>query len=256
MTSIDDYSRASFELRCKEQIASILENPLVVPSDCPRAILLGGQSGAGKTTLHLVYKEQLEGNAIVINGDEYRKLHPNFAEIQERYGVEAPTHTAAWSGAMVEALIDAFSLQGYNLVVEGTLRTSEVPLKTATLLRERGYSVSLAIMAVKPEITLISCQIRYEMMRIAGTTPRAVDPEHHASIVKDIVSNLAALDGSGLFDRIELYSRAGACLLGADCPTGDPGASAVLADTLFGEWTSEELAHYNRLRERLGELQA
>ena len=221
----------------------------------PRAILLGGQSGAGKTRLHKIAVEQLRGNAIVINGDEYRKLHPNFTEIQERYGVEAPAHTAAWLVEMVEALIDAFSLQGYNLVVEGTLRTSEVPLKTATLLRERGYGVSLAIMAVKPEISLISCQIRYEMLRIAGTTPRAVDPEHHAAIVKDIVANLATLDDSGLFDRIELYNRAGACLLSADCPTGYPGASAVLADTLFGEWTSEELAHFERLRERLRELQ-
>ena len=40
---------------------------------------------------------------------------------------------------MTEALIEYFSSLGYNLVIEGTLRTYQVPLATATLLRERGY---------------------------------------------------------------------------------------------------------------------
>ena len=70
--------------------------------------------------------------------------NPHFYEIQERYGWDAPAHTAKWAGAMVEALIDAFSSEGYNLIIEGTLRTSAVPLNTATLLRDRGYDVIFA----------------------------------------------------------------------------------------------------------------
>ena len=60
---------------------------------------------------------------------------------------------------MVEELVDQLSRLKYNLVVEGTLRTADVPLGTARLLRERGYGVSLALMAVKPEISLLSCQL-------------------------------------------------------------------------------------------------
>ena len=67
---------------------------------------------------------------------------------------------------MTEALVDHLSRFGYNLVIEGTLRIAEVPMRSAKLLRERGYDVSLALMAVKPEISLVSCQIRYEEMRI------------------------------------------------------------------------------------------
>ena len=67
-------------------------------------------------------------------------------------------------------------------------------------------------MAVKPEISLVSCQIRYELMRIAGTIPRAVDPKHHDRIVRDIVSNLSALEQSGLFDEVRLFSRTRECL--------------------------------------------
>ena len=125
-----------------------------------RTVLLGGQSGAGKTTLHKVFIERFGKNAVIINGDSYRSLHPLYREFDRKYGPESVNHTAAWAGRMTEAVIDALSDMGYNLIIEGTLRTAEVPTKTATLLRERGYAVSLALMAVKPEISLISCQIR------------------------------------------------------------------------------------------------
>ena len=172
------------------------------PHDRPQAILLGGQSGAGKTTLHHVFLEMFKKDVIVVNGDEYRKLHPRFFALQSAYGDKAVDYTAQWAGKMVEAIVEALSSAGYNLVIEGTLRTSQVPLATATLLRERGYDVSLALMAVKPEISLVSCQLRYEQMRLAGTTPRATDPAHHRKIVDQIVCNLAVLEDSGMFDQI------------------------------------------------------
>ncbi|MBQ9020434.1 MAG: zeta toxin family protein [Eggerthellaceae bacterium] len=260
MSHIDEYAQAAFEGALQEIISSILVNTQLSCVDDPRAILLGGQSGAGKTTLHLVYKKKLQGNIIVINGDEYRKLHPHFAEIQKRYGLDAPAHTAKWAGAMVEALIDAFSAEGYNLIVEGTLRTSSAPLKTADLLRSRGYDVSLALMAVKPEISLVSCQIRYEQMRIAGTTPRAVDPAHHAKIVEDIVENLATLERSGVFSSVSLYNRAGVCLFALnysdETAVQDAPASQVLQDALFGPWTEEERTHYENLQAQLLALQS
>ena len=247
---VDAYSSKQFAAALAETAKRLLAKPEVVPVERPIGFLLGGQSGAGKTALHCICGERLGGNAIVINGDEFRRSHPNFQKIQEQYGMDAPAHTAKWSGQMTEALIDAFSKQGYNLIVEGTLRTSEVPHATARLLRSRGYAVSLAIMAVKPEISLISCQIRYEMMRLAGTTPRATDPEHHNKIVHDIVDNLAVLDESGEFDEVLIYNRAGVRLY----PTEDQGnvsASDALCEVIFGSWTEEEEQHRDSLRAQL-----
>ena len=133
------------------------------------------------------------------------------------------------------------------------MRTSSVPLKTARLLRDRGYAVSLALMAVKPEISLISCQIRYEMMRIAGTTPRATDPAHHAKIVHEIAGNLSALEESGLFDGIVIYNRAAELLYPLK---GCASASETLQDVLFGPWTPEEEEHYENLGRQLRALKA
>ena len=246
MTNVlDSYTADDFTAKLAAQRFMLVEK--ATPADEPHAYLLGGQSGAGKTRLHKICASKLNGNVIVINGDEFRKSHPRFADIQATFGMDAPAHTAKWSGAMTEALIDSLSKEGFNLVIEGTLRTSKVPLGTAELLKSRGYTVSLAIMAVKPEISLISCQIRYEMMRIAGTTPRATDPEHHAKIVHDIVDNLAVLEQSGVFESIELYDRAGRRLEGAS-------PSETLRSVLFGDWTEEERGHYAHLQQRLDDL--
>ena len=249
---IDWYSSNQFESARSETMKKMLINSLIAPVAEPRAFLLGGQSGAGKSALHRICGQMLDGNAIVINGDEFRRSHPHFNEIQERYGVDAPAHTAKWSGAMTEALIDSFSLQHYNLIIEGTLRTSEVPLGTARLLRGRDYAVALAIMAVKPEISLVSCQIRYEMMRIAGTVPRATDPAHHDKIVHDIVDNLSTLEDSGLFEQVLIYNRAGAQLFPAS--GGTQSASETLRDAIFGSWSEEEQVHYENLQRQLQEL--
>ena len=222
-----------------------LENP-------PKAYLLGGQSGAGKTTLHKIIRADHSGNAISINGDDYRKFHPHFLELQQTYGDEAVNYTAPWAGRMTEALVDHLSRFGYNLIIEGTLRTAEVPMRSATLLRERGYDVSLALMAVKPEISLISCQIRYEEMRILGTTPRATDPAHHNKIIDQIVANLTVLEESELFDGIALYNRAQEQLFPREGYNGL--ASEALRDILFGPWTEEERRHYRKLTSKLDYL--
>ena len=223
------------------------------PSRHPRAFLLGGQSGAGKTTLHTICMREFPEDGISINGDEYRADHPRFYELDAEYGAEAVAHTAAWAGKITEALIEQFSAIGYNLVIEGALRTAQVPTKTAELLRSRGYVVSLALMAVKPEISLLSCKIRYEIMRLSGEVPRAVDPAHHNKIVTDVVDNLAVLEASGLFDEVRLYARSGTMLFPADGARGS--AAEALRSVMFGPWSSEEERHYAFLEEKLAALE-
>lgn len=254
MESLERYSDEEFHGELQKVVSALVIGACLASSDNPQAVLLGGQSGAGKTTLHNVFRNALDGNVIVVNGDEYRSFHPRYKQLCAQCGIDAPAHTAAWAGRMVEAVIDALSVMGYNLVIEGTLRTSDVPLRTAALLRGHGYGVSLALMAVKPEISLVSCQLRYEQMRIAGTEPRAVDPAHHLLIVENIVDNLKVLENSGMFDSIDLYSRSERCLFSS--ADGEGRASDALRDILFGDWTEEERKHQAYLEQRLEEAKA
>ena len=61
---------------------------------------------------------------------------------------------------MVETLVDSVLSQlGFHLLIEGTLRTTDVPRQTAQLLKSRGYQVSLALIATKPELSYLSTLI-------------------------------------------------------------------------------------------------
>ena len=248
------YTQEEFEEAKSSILSRITLLPEATPCVKPQAFLLGGQSGAGKTTLHGLIQERFKHNVIVVNGDGFRSYHPRYRQLDKEYGPESVGYTAPWAGAMTEAVVDSLSTVGYNLAVEGTLRTAEVPTKTAMLLRERGYSVYLAVMAVKPEISLISCQIRYEQMRIAGTVPRATDPAHHNLIIKQIVSNLAQLERSSLFEGVYLVNRAKEVLY--PVKGARKSASEALQQILFGEWTPAESAHYDQLKKQLEALKA
>ncbi len=255
-TTIEDpgaYSEEEFQ-KAKETILSALTmEPRLAPSLHPVAVLLGGQSGAGKTTLHGLMRDYFSGNQVTVNGDGFRSYHPRYRQLDKEYGPESVNYTAKWAGAMTEAVVEALSMVGYNLAVEGTLRTAEVPTKTATLLKERGYRVFLAVMAVKPEISLVSCQIRYEQMRIAGTVPRATDPEHHNLIIRQIVSNMRVLEQSDLFEGIYLVNRAKEVLYPKEGLEGK--ASDALEQVLFGAWSREESIHYDHLKQQYEALQ-
>ncbi len=248
---------SSEELRkaVKRFLVLLLSNSSAYPVENPFAILMGGQSGAGKTNLQDVLLTETNNNAIVINGDLYRRFHPRMNEIIELYGIEnMPAYTALWAGQFVEVLIGMLSRLRYNLIIEGTLRTAEVPLKTAKLLTERGYDVVLAVLAVKPEISLASCEVRYKRMQSMGTYPRSVEPEVHNAIVRDLVQNLSVLETNSLFKNTKVYSRSGQLLYSAsDNSSSSKLPSDVVEAVLFGDWTEEELQLHEYLLSQLSD---
>lgn len=181
------------------------------PSDQPQACILGGQSGSGKSTIHKIINEN-NPNVIVIDGDRFRELHPNFEVIQNLYGNEAANYTQKFSNSIVNALIERLSSEKYNLIIEGTCRTSEVPLNTAKALKDKGYTVELSIMCTDKDISWQSTIDRYSEMKRKGLHPRAVPKEKYLETIKAISENVSTLYQSQMFDEITLYNREKQCL--------------------------------------------
>ena len=222
-------------------------------SSKPKAILLGGQSGAGKTTIHRIKQREFQGNIIVIDGDSYRSFHPNYLTLQEKYGKDSVNYTKVFAGQMVEYLVDELSKQGYHLLIEGTLRTTEVPRKTAQLLTARGYQVSLALIATKPELSNLSTLIRYEeLYAIDPSQARATPKTHHDGIVGHLVGNLRELEKEELFRQIQIYQRDQSCVY--DSQVDEISAAEVLHECLFGKWNTVEKEMLKVGQERLREL--
>lgn len=70
--NLEEFSQDDFDLALKRTIRSLTRGKTT--SDNPNAILLSGQSGAGKTTIHRIKQKEFQGNIIIIDGDITPKL--------------------------------------------------------------------------------------------------------------------------------------------------------------------------------------
>ncbi len=245
-----DYSAAQYD----EQYRSIKQWVTAPFSSVlnPRAYILGGQPGAGKTSLQYMIQKR-NSNVIVINADAYRKFHPYFFEIQHKYGNDSPKYTQPFINQVTEQLIDELSAEKYNLIIEGTLRTAAVPLDTCRALKAKGYRVELHVIAVKRVISFESTLLRYEVAIMQGEIPRATAKEHHDMVADAIADNLEIIEKAGAFDAVKLFDRNDDCLYPAvDCSS----ASDVENRILNGWWTINETEQLQEIIAAVTELKA
>ncbi|WP_048800535.1 zeta toxin family protein [Streptococcus constellatus] len=235
--TLAEFSEAEFQKALKCNIRALTCGKTVSPY--PQAVLLGGQSGAGKTTIHRIKQKEFQGNIIIIDGDSFRSQHPNYLDLQQTYGKDSVEYTKQFAVQMVESLVEKLSDLGYHLLIEGTLRTVDVPNKTAELLKGKGYEVQLALIATKPELSYLSTLIRYEeLYAINPVQARATPKEHHDMIVNNLVENTRQLEQLGIFERIKIYQRDRTCVY--DSMDDETSAATVLQELLFGEWSQVE----------------
>lgn len=249
---IEAYSSDDFDTALEQTIELLTFNKNI--SNTPHAVILGGQSGAGKTTIHRLKMLESKGDYIVIDGDTYRAQHPHFRELQEKYGVDSVDYTKVFAGKMVEAVIDTLSSLKYNLIIEGTLRSAAVPIKTAKLLKSKGYTVDFCLIATKPELSYLTTQLRYlEMLVVDPLQARATPKEHHDGIVQSLIDNINEIEQSGLFESVQVYKRDLVQVYNSKHCAESVGT--VVDQILFGDWTLDETDLLNVGKERELELQ-
>lgn len=214
----------------------------------PRAILLAGQPGAGKTILSSLLQSSLNDDAVFINGDDYRRYHPHYSELYRQYGSDSVPMTSAFSSEVTENLIARFSDLAFNMVVEGTGRTVDVPKRTATILTEKGYTAEMAVIATRPVLSLISTLLRFYQMNEHGTIPRATALEAHDSVVAALPSNLDALYAFPDISRITIWTRGAELIYNSEVDTSPPSKS--LERIWKADWShAEETAAAAQIKE-------
>ena len=237
---IQDYTDSEFKHALARNLRSLTRGKK--SSKQPIAILLGGQSGAGKTTIHRIKQKEFQGNIVIIDGDSFRSQHPHYLELQQEYGKDSVEYTKYFAGKMVESLVRELSHLGYNLLIEGTLRTIDVPKKTAQLLKSRGYEIQLALIATKPKLSYLSTLIRYEELYAINPNQARATP----------IDNTRQLEELAIFERIQIYQRDRGCVY--DAKENTTSAADVLQELLFGEWSQVEKDMLKSGEERLKDL--
>lgn len=200
------FTKADVEEATERVLKRIMkQQDIYSPVAQPILYLLGGQPGAGKSTISdRLLKEN--PNAIFINPDTYRELHPQYEVIKAELQTDAVQVTVEFSGAVTEQVRRVLSDQKYNLIVEGTFRTLETPLRIAKELKAKGYIAELHAIAVPKDISYVGTLDRYFVGKSKGTG-RAVDKRHHDLVVEKLPIHLKALAESGMFQVMRLHTR-------------------------------------------------
>ena len=94
-----------------------------MPVQKPKAVIIGGQTGAGKSkVVQLSMKEFGDGNVVSVNTDDLRAHHPRFDEIvaidDTRSAERTHTDASEWNRKLLSRCIDTKR----NIVIEGVFK--------------------------------------------------------------------------------------------------------------------------------------
>lgn len=241
MADSDDRLRYALSERDHEQIFQQDVLPVMLPASKqalnPTAVILGGQPGSGKTGLLNDATRELSalGPTVVINGDDLRAFHPDYAQMQRTDPLNAARYTDQDSGRWVGKLIAAAKDRKVNLVIESTMRQPEVFTRTAGMLRDAGYRVEARALAVPERLSWQSVHQRFEAMLERGDAARFTARDAHDAGAAGMLETLRQLERGNQADRVVVSTRSGAVLYDNRQKNGrwrDPpaGANVVLAE--------------------------
>ena len=217
-----------------------------VAQEKPRAILLGGQPGSGKSELARMAQHELSqnGRAVVIDADKLRERNPVYQALSLTDPKNAAdlTHkeAAEWARRLTTATVQGRR----NLVIDGTMRDPKGVLTLAAKLREHGYTVEARVIAVSPEVSINRARLRFEEQMAARGVGRFVNQAQHDVAYKGLADSVSALESARAVDAIRVYDASQREIYANQLVRGswqqEPGAQQALTEERTRTWSHAE----------------
>lgn len=217
-------------------------------SDDPLCYISGGQPGAGTKGLQTIFQKQCDNNLIVLDNNVFRNYLPGLKGLLTKYGKGSADYADKFLEQLTARLAGKLRAEKYNVLIEDTIRTAEIPLKNCKEFKESGYKVTLGVVAVKSEISYLSTLLRYEQQLADGKTPKAVAKDEHDNIAEHLPENLREIYAGKQFDNIVIYDREGVCLydmLKDNTSTPDK----IMEDVFSRKWSESEIEQFKKTGE-------
>lgn len=172
----------------------------------PCAIILGGQPACGKSTLiNVAKKDQPNLDFLTVNGDLYREFHPEKDKLIKD-PIKYPIETQIFSSVFTEKLIEEAIKRKCNIIIEGTMRNPDVPLKTAQKFKDAGFTVEAYIIAAPKEFTQLGLYNRYQEEVLSKGQGRLADIDSHNKAVNGLMKSANQLYSGKAVDKISIHT--------------------------------------------------
>ncbi|MFF7843357.1 zeta toxin family protein [Streptomyces ossamyceticus] len=201
----------------REQIAPVFLDGCA-PQRAPVAVIVAGQTGAGKTAVTRMVKDALDrgGPSAWINMDFYNPHHPEYARWQAERPQEADALVRPDGDRWWEQAQDLALSRGYNILLESAMVTpaeyEDICRRIRSARLPEGvapYRIETAFVAVPGPVSRLGVMTRYldELQRHGHG--RLVDPDIHDAALRGVVRGAAALEREGLGDFASVLRRGG-----------------------------------------------
>ena len=178
------------------------------PVENPKIAIVAAQTGSGKSNLTAKLLRE-DPNYIFVDSDKYKHFRYDAKDIAEKNPVLYPNLTGP-DGYDHAANIYKYAIDHkYNIIKE------TAPMKNKSLieidqdvLKTKGYSVSLHILAVGRINSLLSVHERYEQQIIHGLKTAKLTPiVRHNESYDSLISKVNEVENSSFKDSINIYIR-------------------------------------------------
>ena len=195
-----EYSYAEFNAEFERAWKELCLDYNLTPQKHPTAFVIGGQPGAGKSTLrnNIVSNNP---NIMVLDADICKTYHPFFDDITTKYPDNAHDLLKTFSGRLKNELTKKALTERYNVVIESTFRDPKIPIDILTDLKAAGYETKIMIQTCNKDVSWNSC---LERERLTG---RHVEKSFHDDIVDNLGANLSTVCKNDVGDDIQIFAR-------------------------------------------------
>ena len=118
-----------------------------LPHARPKAIILGGQPGAGKGGLTQAAIHEFHGDIVPIDPDELRDYHPRVREFRSAHPYTWSSHTQADAGQWADELREAAVAGRKHFIFDTTLSNGSWSAELIRDLQAKGYEVEVRVVA-------------------------------------------------------------------------------------------------------------
>jgi Zeta toxin len=188
----------------------------------PKAVILAGQPGAGKSGLADRSQAELADDVVKVDPDELRKYHPDAGRFRTEhpYKWSDNTHPDAsqWAGELREAAI----AQKKNLIIDTTLGNGGSAVALVKHLQSHGYDVEVRAVASHRLESELGVDARFTDSIDRNGYGRYVPPEFREHVYRALPDNLDLVRAE-THAHVEIYDRQGQRLYDSRSDDRQPG---------------------------------
>ncbi|MDX2692189.1 zeta toxin family protein [Streptomyces ipomoeae] len=217
------------------------------PQEQPVAIIVSGQTGAGKTSITTLATQALadRGAHVNINLDTYKPYHPKFDALMRADDTTAGAYTSIDGHKWMEAA-EAYAIdQRFDIVLESAMRDPRDFEEPAARLRAAGYRVEVPVVAVHESMSRLGALDRYLKQVEAFGQGRMIDQGIHDACYAGVVRATASIDDDRLASSVFVVRRDASVVYSnhldsADQWTRTPGTPQAVTGERDRPWTERE----------------